>query len=421
MKGIGSIILFLTVLFIGKVASQTPDEKATIYKQRLYETFIVIDTGQGGCLPAARIWPDMNCDNAWHMQTLCKGNGIVPGKNGMAEWMDGTVHWAQYAAWLSTEYFLQWKNGNDVSSLRKEISYAWYALSRLDKASKIKYGRKPQEDGFLLRDDVPTALAAKFPGMHCVKSGEVCRTGIEDGNMMSQDQVIYILWSAAITTKLLPDTITSSLDGMLMKEKIKTKCDQIIHYFRITDWQILDPNGNKVPIGFSAIGYSFAIARIGKIITGKNYQNWSSIVNGRPIWTTIMQIPYDKNNPTQTEVNMGMQLALSSVIGYPSYSRFTQWCEGAGMEIYLLVDALFRNRNVDSYQPMFEKMLNDAPAHGPCYMTANCSNAFGWSGENRWFHPNYRNGSNDQRGAKFNGLDYLLLFNLYQIVYSDKR
>ncbi len=415
-----SVILFLFILFIGKLAAQTPDEKAVLYKQRLYETFIVIDTGKGGCLPAARIWPEMNCDNAWHMQTLCKGNGIIPGKNGLAEWMDGTVHWAQYAAWLSTEYFLAWQNGKEVSSLRNEISYAWYALSRLDKASKTKYGQPPHENGFLLRDDVPTALAIKLPGIHCVKSGEVCRTGIEDGNMMSQDQVIYILWAAAITTKLLPDTLTSSLDGLLIKEKIKTKCHQIIHYFRNTDWQILDPNGNIVPIGYSAIGYSFAIARIGKIITGKNYQNWGSVVNGKPVWTAIMQIPYDQNNPTQTEVNMGMQLALCSVIGYPSYSRFAQWCEDAGMEIYLLVDVLFRKRNVDSYQYMFEQMLNEAPVNGPCFKTANCTNALGWSGENRWFHPDHRNGSKDQQGAMFNGLDYLLLYNLYQIVYNPK-
>lgn len=415
-----SLFLFLSILFIGKLASQTPGEKAILYKERLLSRFVMIDTGQGGCLPAARMWPDMNCDNAWHMQILCGGKGMVTGKNGLAEWMDGTVHWAQYAAWLSTEYHLQWKQNKNVSALRSELSMAWYTLERLDKASKIKYGRKPKEDGFLLRDDVPTTLASQFPGMHCVKSGEVCRTGIEDGNMMSQDQVIYILWAAAITNQLLPDTLTSSMDGMLLKEKIKTKCHQIISYFRNTEWQILDPNGNKVPIGYSAIGYSFAIARIGKMITGKNYQNWGSVVNGRPIWTAIMQIPYEKSTPTQTEVNMGMQLALSSVIGYPSYSRFAQWCEGSGMEIYLLVDALFRKRKVDSYQSMFEQMLNDAPLYGPCFMTADCNNASGWSGENRWFHPDHRNGSKDQQGAQFNGLDYLLLYNLYQIVYSQQ-
>lgn len=414
------ILLFLFIFFNGKLISQTPDEKAVLYKERLYSNFIVIDTMKGSCLPAARIWPEMNCDNAWHMQTLCSGKGMVPGKNGLAEWMDGTVHWAQYAAWLSTEYYLQWKKNNDVSDLRSELSMAWFALQRLDKASKIKYGQQPYEDGFLLRDDVPTSMATKFLGMHCVKSGEVCRTGIEDGNMMSQDQVIYILWAAAISCQLLPDTLTSSIDGVLMKDKIKSKCHQIISYFRNTDWQILDPNRNLVPIGYSAVGYSFPIARIGKIITGKNYQNWGSIVHGWPIWTSIMLIPYDKKNPTQTEVNMGMQLALSSVIGYPSYNRFVDWCEGAGMEIYLLVDALFRKRNIHNYQSKFEQMLNEAPWHGPCFMTANCTNATGWSGENRWFHPNHRNGSNDQKGAQFNGLDYLLLYNLYQITYHAK-
>ena len=412
------LFLLWYMLLLGKLVSQTPGEKAILYKERLYTHFLVVDTSEGGCLPAARIWPTMNCDNAWHMQTLCKGNGMVPNKNGLAEWMDGTVHWAFYAAWLCTEYYILWKQQKNVSLLRDELSMAWHALTRLDKASKLKYGQEPREDGFLLRDDVPMEMAAKLPGMNCVKSGKVCRTGIEDGNMMSQDQAIYILWAAAISNQLLPDTSTSSLDGIAIKEKIKTKCHQIISYFRNTEWQILDPNGNRVPIGYSATGYAFAIARIGKIITGKNYHNWGTIINGRPIWSALMQIPYEKNNPTQTEVNMGMQLALCSVIGYPSYSRFTQWCEGANMEIYLLVDALFRKRNLTTYQPLFDEMLHNAPSQGPCFMTSSCTNTPGWSGENRWFHPNYRNGSKDQQGTMFNGLDYLLLYNLYQIVYN---
>jgi len=144
MKGIRNLFLILSILFIGNLTSQTPGEKAVTYKERLYAHFLVIDTSKGACLPAARVWPEMNCDNAWHMQTLCGGKGMVPGKNGLAEWMDGTVHWAQYAAWLGTEFYLNNTQKKNQSHLRHEISMAWYVLERLDKSSKIKYGREPK-------------------------------------------------------------------------------------------------------------------------------------------------------------------------------------------------------------------------------------------------------------------------------------
>lgn len=413
-------LLWFCIFFAQQVYSQNlpSDSLAEVYKQRLYNHFVFVDTSAGGSIPAARVWPLLHCDDPWLMQHLCKGNGMVAGKTGIMEWMDGTIHLAYYLAWVCSDYYLESKAGNNVDKQRKELSYIFHALNRLDYAADRKYSRDPQLDGFLLRDDVSITLSLMFQDMNCVKSGPVCRPGIEDGNMMSQDQVIYLLWAFSMGMKLLPDTTTSILQNSTLHHLIKEQAHRMVTSFSKNDWILTDPNGTRVPLGFSAVAYSNAIARVAKRITGKYYQNWTSITTGKSVWTALMSIDFSHRNPTQTEVNMGMQLALSSIIGSPDYDRFIQWCTGAGMEIYILCDALFRKRDILKWEPIFRQMLMDAPNHGPCHQTPHCTNAPGWSSENRWFHPDNRNGAWDQKGAMYNGLDYLLLFNLYRIHFS---
>jgi hypothetical protein len=413
------IILINLFLLINMIYAQQMNihEKKIEYQQRLYKQFLHMDTVDGGCVPAAKIWPEKSCEDAWILGNICKGKGMVAGEYGIMDWSDGNVHLAQYIAWLGTEYKIQVEEKKQLSQIRKEISYALFATERLDKASALKYNMPVKETGFLLRDDAPTDISKHFEGLHCVKSGKVCRTGTGDGNLMSQDQVIYLLWSFAILKELTPDTMTSFINGKNLHEIIAKKTALIIQSFSKKDWMIYDPYGDKVSLGNNATGYSIGIARLGKIITKKGFNNAHSIFNGWPIWATLMLLDYEKN-PIQNEVNMGMQLAMTSVIGSPSYYRFKNWCTGANMEIYLLIDALFRKRNVEEWKETFHQMLVEAPENGPCFKTKNCSNAEGWSGENRWFHPDLRNGIHYETGAAFNGLDYLLLYNLYKIHYE---
>ncbi|MCZ2443176.1 MAG: hypothetical protein LC101_05315 [Flavobacteriales bacterium] len=415
------IIILLLILISGGISAQplSPDSIAEAYKQRLYMYFVYPDTVAGGSIPAARVWPQLYCDDAWLMQRLCNGNGIVLGQTGIMEWMDATIHLAYYMAWLSTDYYIEYKAGRNVDKQRKELSYAMFALKRLDYAADLKYYLKPKLDGFLLRDDVPLSFASHFDKMHCVKSGPVCRPLIEDGNMMSQDQVIYLLWAHSLSMKLLPDSATSAIESSTFHQLIKEQTHRMVTSFSRNDWILTDPYGSRVPLGYSALGYSYAIARVAKLITGKYYQNWASLTTGLSTWNLLMSLDYDTKNPTQTEVNIGMQLALSNIIGAPDYQRFQQWCRGKGMEIYILSDALFRKRDLDEWEPVFREMLSDAPIHGPCHLTPGCTNTPGWSSENRWFHPDNRNGAWDQKGAMYNGLDYLLLYNLYRIHFSQ--
>ena len=67
----------------------------------------------------------------------------------------------------------------------------------------------------------------------------------------------------------------------------------------------------------------------------------------------------------------------------------------------------------------FKDRIEDAPCKGPRYRPIDDPfyvGVNGWSGVNRWWHPSNQF---DKKGH-FNGLDYMILFNLYNLVYTDE-
>lgn len=68
-------------------------------------------------------------------------------------------------------------------------------------------------------------------------------------------------------------------------------------------------------------------------------------------------------------------------------------------------------------QAYYENLLNLAPAEGP-YTNGGTDYVLEWSSTNRLVWPESRGGSNPAHKGQFPGLDYMLLYNLYQMVYK---
>lgn len=414
-----TIALLLTLAFHAGAQGVMSDSLYDYYHQRFREHFILLDTGQGGGIPVAVSWPLIQCDDEWQLQRMCFGKGMAPGQTGLLAWGDGTGHMGHYLAVLGTEYERFRRMGRNTDSTIREISIVVQSLRRLDLAGEVKYGLPPQQNGFLLRDDVTRETARHIePKYGCAKSGFICRDGIADGNMMSQDQVIHLMFGIALTVHALPEEVKNIYTGNSLRRELIQQTDKMLRYMARNGWIILDPAGNNVPLGFSAVGYSFALARCGKMITGRGYGNFTSLVAGRPLWNTLEETPYQRS-VLHNEVNLAMQLCLMTVMGPRNNDIFRNLCTNGHLEMYLLAEAYLHRHTPLAGKDLFAPMLHAVPLKGICNNSPGCENVPGWRCSNRWFHPDERNGESYEPECEFNGLDLMLLYNLYQIHFPD--
>lgn len=384
------------------------------YRERFCDHFVLAENSRGGGIPLSARWLEKNCDDEWLMRRMCEGNGLVPGKKGLLDWSDGTVYMGHYLAVLGTEYKRFAVQEKNVGQTVKEISLVIEGLKRLDIGAEVKYKKQGESNGFLLRDDVDLEAGLKIdPEFGCVKSGKVCRTGIADGNMMSQDQVIHLLFGSAFIIQLVPDTVMNIYSGKPVVTELKDHLDKIIRYFSKRAWIIKDPDGNNVPLGYSAVGYSFGLARAGKSLTGKSYGNATSLFLGRTLWKTLEETPFQPSNNLHNEVNLAMQLCLMAVAGPDDGEIYRDLCMNGKEEMFLLAEAVLHKHLPSAPASVFESLLASVPTKGPCYNSPGCENVPGWEGSNRWLHRTRINGSPHGDGAEFNGLDIMLLYNLY--------
>lgn len=387
------------------------------YHQRFRQKFILMKNEPGGGIPAAQWWPEMDCTNSWWLGTVCK-NGYKEGKTGLLAFGDGTTYMGHLLAVLATEFYCNEIEKKDNQITINEIGIVIEALKRLDGKAEEKFFLKADTNGFLLRDDVTFESGSKINhAIGCVISGAVCRTGINDGNMLSQDQSIALIFGSAFVLRFVPDHVLNPYSGNYINREIKDFIDFNVKYYSQRQWIINNPQGDPVPLGYSALGYSFAIAQAAKKLTGRNYQNLTSLFVGSSLWQTLSDLKYMPNNNLHNEVNLAMQLYLMSINGMNDREVFKSLCIDGHYEIFLLAETVLNHKQPDYDRKIFEDLLSKIPVKGTCYGSPGCENIAGWMSTNRWFHSDGRNGKDYQNGSEFNGLDVMLLYNLYKIVF----
>jgi len=93
-------------------------------------------------------------------------------------------------------------------------------------------------------------------------------------------------------------------------------------------------------------------------------------------------------------------------------------------EHFALISCVLHNdcpRILNREKAMYEQLLNIAPAQGPFNYGYNPNQLyeFEWSSINRFVWPERRGtGTHDHHRGEYNGLDYMMLHNLYYLVYN---
>lgn len=249
---------------------------------------------------------------------------------GILRFGDNTlIEVGKYLTVLATEWALLKRENASTLQTEKEIYNALMAIDRLDLLGETIYGLSPNQNGFLMRNDVDKMFQLNSDGKNidltissiaCDDFSADCTESnatVHARNAMSQDEVVGLIMGFAIMRKMLPES--ASFNNVPFRQKSRELTERIINYVKkagVTNfWMIVDPDQNKrVCRGSKAIWSSFALAAAAEYICGMPFQNGWSLSIGKLAWN-FQKNHYAMNNwdivwglgmPTQMQADLNL-------------------------------------------------------------------------------------------------------------------
>ena len=388
---------------------------------------------------------------------------------------DQPLYLSYYIGVLATEYKLLSDNHNvngvdnsvAINNTLLELYYALEAFKRLDECEMDPPWGKSQAsyDGFFCRSTVvdtivPGGNQSLFidePGnMEYFNKGlapnqsypdghpdyiDWCSSDYpsETGNTMSKDLAIYSLIGFALTVKCLPDHtlyFTDHKTGISyacnFEEYAQELTHKIVSYvYNNNSWVIVDPKGNFVDKGWWAKPYSYPFCKAEQFICQTTYFYHSLVYSDLTNWAAWQSL--------QQPIHMGIVYNKSMKLTLAAISN--SWRNPHIPVInstYLSINAIGRNYNWETFYTLLWQFLHDKNknlntgkikvqlAHAPCggpfsYFKEDEPNSYcadgGWGSVLRWrCGTDAQNHGDKDFPANYNGLDYMLFYNLYRLV-----
>ena len=413
----------VVLLIIGYLISSITINAQTIdkywnYRDRLNSDFLVVGTQQGFSVPAAY------------------RNPIIE----LIKWSDATVDLGWYIGTLATEHYLlsnaqSYPNyEGSVFTLEQnttELYYALKALQRLDLNAETSFLlclSVPSENGFFIRDDTNFGFDSNFDGMSSILSDFVS-FNIYDKEM-SQDQVYHLLMGLSLVTKLVAVNVEYNGEnlGLLAANLAKRITNHVAVY---SNWVIKNPacNNKIVDRGPDAWALSFGTNQMIKQITDNttNYDDQLTVILNEAIWPPLGMA----SNPIHLNSdNTHMIMTIAAVGNAWSNSTLNKLMNLTVLQDFYLYPLLHGvihdpaeietwDNHKDQLKSVCFAMLEDAPINGPFSPQPFIGNN-NWGSNNRFIRKkeDHRNGGNNTIGQQYNGLDYMLLHNLYYILFE---
>jgi hypothetical protein len=404
-------------------------QKYQVYKNRLHTQFMFYNETnpyeQGAFIPATKI------------NTATKT--IVFG--------DATIFLANYIQVLATEYAYLNLTHKPVDATLYELYQAIETFERLDRNGEFSFrnnGSGPSDmdiNGFFIRDDVDSNFIRRnwqciygIDSTWTVTSDFASRQRFlagkqKDGEYsleMSKDQCWHLYLGFALVSKLLDGVeLCDTLDHCYNFSNRVKQITKNIH-FQLTGaanenhaWEIYNPvNGHEIPEnrGGKVRLYSYGFGIAAGEITGKKMHAWHS----RSAWWRKVYLSAWKWKDWDADDFGARALAsVGWVRGINNYKRLLD--ETVQKQIYsypqlplihlLLYPGKYDETDwatADSLVSTFYKYLVEAPADGPGFGAPEY-----WTTISNTVWPERRHQAVE--GDKFNGLDYLLIHNLYYL------
>lgn len=419
-----SFFLALFLFSVCLLQAQSPIEnlqKYQTFRQRLCTDFMHDVQGamrQASCLP-------MECRR------------VTPDGKVTAYWADGTWWLGHYVAVLATEYRRLQQEGQTEAAERslEDLRRALCVYDRLDRMAELCWGRDTSTNGFYLRDDVPATYRDTF-GVDEIHSDYARKCGDLNAtaNGPSQDQA----WASYLGLAL----VNAVVDDVPLKQHASRIAERLLRAMQYTDakgnesWQVVNPVTAAVMQPSSDIAWlKYAHAQAYHVLTGKSCTFGNALDSAsRQIWQLIQQnFSLDKKG----HYNWYGVLSLSAVINEnpmdtgTTFDWLTDKCRKlSAMRPDLQQPLMFPHLPLINYllysQPkaklppdtLYERLLDAAPSEGGHY--------YAWMDSTGrtpapWHSLSLFCPWQEAENSEFNMMDYLLLYNLYRIVYAPEK
>ena len=365
------------------------------------------------------------------------------------KWGDATIDLSYYIATLAMEYKLLTDEVKQQQTLT-ELFYALEAFNRVDYYAEEYFNAAPLLNGFFVRSDVGRNLFdVNSKNAQYKNAVERLNNNAQPINnitsewlnyhlkkdtrrfAMSKDQTFHILLAMMFVVKCIPAHVNYAnekfLDGETsINTEAKKITDRIMSYIHnpadgniIYKWRVKKPNGKKVNAGYNAWSFAYGMSLAQKKISGavnpqKRGVNWwlaKAVYN--TTWSLFRPIYFFNNGE-------GVK-TLSLVC-------INNSCKGNAEKVYRysylfkeypsihipLVFAFFNGRlskniNLKDY----EKLFAEAPQQGPFNDHDRTDRIYNWSSTSLTLHPQRRGSNRPNFPGKYNGIDYMFLYNLY--------
>ena len=354
-----------------------------------------------------------------------------------AYWADGTWWLAHYVAVLATEQARLKLEGDTVAAHRtlEELRQAMRVYDRLDYEAEPCWGGDSCTNGFYLRDDVPASMAEVFGSGRILSDyAQHCGDSQSLANGPSQDQAWASYIGLALVQTLTDDTLlhadAASIARRLLKSMQYTDAQGTEH------WQVTNPvNGDVLQPSSDIQWLRYAHARACERLTGDSVSfGEAGTLAARQLWNLIQDnFTLDKKG----HYNWYGVLALSTVIderggtGGTTYEWIVDRCqELTRLRPDLKQPMLFPHFPLISLllypqsprtmlkKSLYESLLDAAPAEGAFRLMRNGE----WvQSPAPWHSLSLFCPWHDADEGRFNMLDYMLLYNLYRLVYAPEK
>ncbi len=408
-----SLCVAVVALSSAPVSAQSTRENFQKYEQlrtRLRSDFIARGTGPGDAIPASerrdaisRIrWADATIRLGWHI-------GVLASELGM---LDQAADFPGYTG--------------DRDQTERLLYEALIALERLDRVADASFPAPCTSEellnGFFIRDDVPANFHTRFEGMEAVASDFL---DAETQKEMSQDQAYHVLMGLALVKRYVDRGLV--IEGRPLRAMAVEIAERITRHIaesEPTAYIIKNPAcmDRDVARGAGAAAYGTGIVEMISFITDGAYQPDPGAVP-RLWFTARTPASLFYMNPD----NMHMAMTIAAVgrgFGDTTMTDLTAIAETHGWQLYPLLLQALHNDTVGFCQAgerlntAARAMLNELPVGEiPRSPLPGPALEHGWTTSNRFIRASDEHyvGSEGSEGAEFNGLDYLLLHNLFYL------
>ena len=383
----------------------------------------------------------------------------IPEKNQL-RWGDATIQLASYISVLATEYAYHRKRNLPNDTTIKDLYQALLALQRLDLEAEPFFGQLQADtfiNGFFIRDDIDTSIRSKkkwITGNERIHSDYI--QGMNT-NEMSQDQVWHILLALRLVSTLVDYTTPftfvtdqgeaqislakwSGIMAVLMVRQMQQ--EKAIHLpftetalLQIQYWELKNPvRGKAVRRGAwpTVLKYGFAEAanQISDYCYGdchwansKRSANWFKLF--KPV-QHLYQLSFSLHKKDMYYAGaLACASGLWSANDFVKIQNLGEKLPGGSLrfEHFALIASLFDSCGSDQLRNEkndYLSLLLSAPGHGPTNRKYNKlrEEHRKWSSVSRLIWPErLGKGMPDRLKGEYNGLDFMLLHNLYYLVF----